>query len=383
MNRLAIAVAALAAAFHAAQGAIWPLQAEIDRIAAAGGGTLVVTSGVHRTGALFLKKGVNLHLERGAVIEGVDEAEAYPMMETRIEGQTRRYFPALVNADRCHGLRIDGEGIIDGHGLPTWQEFWRLLKEKGDILNCEPGLVRPRVLYVSNSRDVEVSGVTFKNSKFWTTHYYRCRNVRIHDCAILAETFGKVRGPSTDAIDIDWCRDFIISNVVMNVNDDAIAIKGGKGADAANREIHPENGKSTNILVEDCTFGGMCHSAVTVGSECVGVSNLVVRACRLDGPGNFLHLKVRPDTPQLYTDILAENCIGHCRSFLAIKPWTQFSDTGGRDAKDLMSRIERVTIRNNTIDCRDVKSVKWNRAIFDVSDIVLENNTINGVLREK
>ena len=374
---------ALAGLVTVAQGGAWPLQEEIDRIAAGGGGTLVVTAGVHRTGALFFKPGVNLHLERGAVIEGVDDEAAYPMVETRIEGQTRRYFPALVNADRCHGFTITGEGTIDGHGLATWKEFWRLLKEKGDILNCEPGLVRPRVLYVSNSRDVEVSGVTFKNSKFWTTHYYRCRNVRIHDCTILAETFGKVRGPSTDAIDIDFCRDFIISNVVMNVNDDAIAIKGGKGADAANREIHPENGKSTNILVEDCTFGGMCHSAVTVGSECVGVSNLTVRACRINGPANLLHLKIRPDTPQLYSDILVEGCTGHCRSFLAIKPWTQFADTEGRDAADLMSRIERVTMRGNTIDCKAEKFVKWDRKVFEISDLHLERNTINGDFKEK
>ena len=383
MNRLAIAVAALAAAFHAAQGAIWPLQAEIDRIAAGGGGTLVVTAGVHRTGALFFKPGVNLHLERGAVIEGVDDEAAYPMVETRIEGQTRRYFPALVNADRCHGFTITGEGTIDGHGLATWKEFWRLLKEKGDILNCEPGLVRPRVLYVSNSRDVEVSGVTFKNSKFWTTHYYRCRDLRIHDCTILSEPAGKVRGPSTDAIDIDFCRNVTISNVVMNVNDDAIAIKGGKGAFAADRSRHPENGPSANILIADCTFGNWCHSAVTVGSECVGVSNLTVRACRINGPANLLHLKIRPDTPQLYSDILVEGCTGHCRSFLAIKPWSQFADTEGRDAADLMSRIERVTMRGNTIDCKVEKFVKWDRKVFEISDLHLERNTINGDFKEK
>ena len=39
---------ALAGLVNATQGGAWPLQAEIDRIAAGGGGTLVVTAGVHR-----------------------------------------------------------------------------------------------------------------------------------------------------------------------------------------------------------------------------------------------------------------------------------------------------------------------------------------------
>ena len=67
---------ALAGLVTVAQGGAWPLQEEIDRIAVGGGGTLVVTAGVHRTGALFFKPGVNLHLGRGAVIEGGDDEAA-------------------------------------------------------------------------------------------------------------------------------------------------------------------------------------------------------------------------------------------------------------------------------------------------------------------
>lgn len=54
----------------------------------------------------------------------VDEAEGYPMRETRIEGETCLYYPALINADHCDGFTISGEGVIDGHGAKTWEEFW-------------------------------------------------------------------------------------------------------------------------------------------------------------------------------------------------------------------------------------------------------------------
>lgn len=207
----------------------YALQARIDALAASGGGELVIGPGVHRAGALFFRPGVNLRIEKGGVLVGSDAAAAYPIRETRIEGETCDYYPALINADRCDGFRISGEGVVDGHGLPTWRAFWKAREANPRCLNKEPGLVRPRLLYVSNSSDVDVSGVTFKNSKFWTTHFYDCRNVRVRDCAIRAEILEGVKGPSTDAIDIDRCQGFVVSNVVMDVNDDAVVIKGGKG----------------------------------------------------------------------------------------------------------------------------------------------------------
>ena len=109
----------------------WPLQERIDAIAADGGGTLVLTAGVYRTGALFFRPGVNLRLEKGAKIVGVDEADGYPMRETRIEGETCLYYPALINADRCDGFTISGEGVIDGHGANTWNIWGWVLVTSG------------------------------------------------------------------------------------------------------------------------------------------------------------------------------------------------------------------------------------------------------------
>ena len=267
-------------------GGVWPLQARIDALAASGGGTLTLTAGTYRTGALFFKPGVNLHLEKGAEIVGTDDAEGYPMRETRIEGETCLYYPALVNADGCDGFTISGEGVIDGHGANTWEEFWTkraaARKKGGDFRNRD--LMRPRVLYVSRSKNVDVSGVTFKNSKFWTTHFYDCEDVIVHDCAILADVQkdskgNELRGPSTDAIDIDKCRRFTVRNVDISVNDDGVVVKGGKGAWADDYVKFPGNGPSTDVLVENCTFRHPTHSALTLGSECPAATNVTMRNC--------------------------------------------------------------------------------------------------------
>ena len=81
------------------------IQSGIDRLAQAGGGTLVVPEGVFVTGALFLKPGVNLELRRGGVLRCSTDLTNFPPRRTRIEGHFEPAFnPALINADGCDGL---------------------------------------------------------------------------------------------------------------------------------------------------------------------------------------------------------------------------------------------------------------------------------------
>ena len=361
------------------------LQAEIDEIAKAGGGTLRLKAGTYKTGALFFKPGVNLHLEKGATILGTDEASGYPMRETRIEGETCEYYPALINADHCDGFTITGEGVIDGHGANTWEEFWRRRAEArkagGDFRN--KALMRPRVLYVSRSKNIDVSGVTFKNSKFWTTHFYDCEDVVVHDCSIVADVLkdsqGKeLKGPSTDAIDIDKCRRFTARNVDIAVNDDGVAVKGGKGPWADDYGKFPGNGPSSDVLVENCTFRYPTHSALTLGSECPAATNVTMRNCTMDGCGNLINLKMRTDTPQHYAGVLVEGCKGKCRTFFRVQSWSQYHDGQGRTAPELMSFADGVTLRNNVVEAEKVKEVVWRNDVFRIANLVFDGNKVNG-----
>lgn len=88
--------------------------------------------------------------------------------------------------------------------------------------------LRPRLVYISNSNDVQISGVRLMNSPFWTTHIYRCNNIKLLNLHIFAPA-APVKAPSSDAIDIDVCNNVLVKNCYMSVNDDAVALKGGKG----------------------------------------------------------------------------------------------------------------------------------------------------------
>ena len=173
------------------------IQALIDKVSASGGGTIVIPGGTYLTGPLYFKQGVHLRIDVDGVLKGSDDIRDYPLCETRIEGENCLYFPALINADGLDGFSITGEGTIDGNGMRFWQSFWLRRAWNPGCTNKDEQ--RPRLVFVSNCRNVRFEGVTFQNSAFWTTHVYKCSHVKYLGCRMLSP-HAPVGGPSTDAI---------------------------------------------------------------------------------------------------------------------------------------------------------------------------------------
>ena len=67
------------------------IQSVIDLCASEGGGVVVVPKGVFLSGALFLKQGVNLHIEEEGVLKGTVNPDDYPQVLTRWEGVEREW----------------------------------------------------------------------------------------------------------------------------------------------------------------------------------------------------------------------------------------------------------------------------------------------------
>lgn len=333
------------------------IQAVIDRCAQEGGGVVVVPTGTFKTGALFFKQGTHLHLSEGAVLLGSDRIIDFPILTTRIEGETCKYFAALVNADGLDGFTITGKGTIDGNGLKYWQEFW--IRRQWNPQCTNKDAQRPRLTYVSNSRNVTIQDVHLINSPFWTNHVYKSDHVRYLDCYIYAPTENvyapqpKRGAPSSDAIDIDACTDVMVDGCYMHVNDDAVVLKGGKGTWA---DKDSTNGNCERILIQNCHYGRV-HGCLTLGSESLHDRNVILRNCQTDNANRVLWLKMRPDTPQHYEYVLVENITGHCDRFLFIHPWTQFFKPG--DRKDMpLSRCNNITLRNIKVDTKTMLDVK-------------------------
>lgn len=342
------------------------IQAVIDKAAQEGGGVICIPKGTFLSGSLFFKPRTHLYLEKGATLKGSDDISHFDVIDTRLEGQNLTYFAALVNAIGVDGFTLSGEGKIDGNGLRFWKSFWLRRQVNPQCTNLEE--LRPRLVYIADSRNVQLSGVRLENSPFWTTHLYRCENVKLLNLSIFAP-HSPVKAPSSDAIDIDVCKNVLVKGCYMSVNDDAIALKGGKGPWADQDRVN--NGSNLNIIIEDCVWG-FCHSALTCGSESIHNRNILVRRCRVEHAQRLLWLKMRPDTPQNYEYIQLEDITGSAINFLFAQPWTQFFDL--KDRKDIpYSYSSHVTMRNIQLDCEVFFAVKKDETQYKLSDFLFEN----------
>ena len=344
------------------------IQSLIDTAAKNGGGVIVVPKGTYLTGALFFRQGVNLYIEQGGTLKGSDDIADYPILETRMEGETCMYFSALINADGLNGFKVLGDGTIDGNGLKSWKAFW--LRRKWNPKCTNKDEQRPRLIYISNCTNVLIADLYLQNSHFWTTHFYKCNHVKVLNCNIFSPA-SPVPSPSTDAIDIDVCTDVLVKGCYMEVNDDAVVLKGGKGpwADKA-----PENGSNERIIVEDCKYG-FCHSCFTCGSESVHNRNVIVRRIKVNGAGILLCLKMRPDTPQHYEYITIEEAEGEVVDIVNINPWTQFFDLKGRTEIPL-SYANNICLNKFNFICKKYFNVKVDKSQYVLSDFDMKNMKI-------
>lgn len=356
------------------------LQALIDRVAQDGGGVLVVPEGTFLTGAVFFKQGVHLHILRGGTLMGSNDPSDYPLLKTRIEGETCTYYSALINADGLDGFTLSGQGTIDGNGYTFWKHFWERRTWNPKCTNKDEQ--RPRLVYVSNCRNVQIEGLYLQNSPFWTTHIYNSEHVKLLRLHISSPA-KPVKAPSTDAIDLDVVKNVLVKDCYMSVNDDAIAIKGGKGpyADAFRKKYEgvdlskfPEmqgDGGNENILIEDCEYG-FCHGCLTLGSESVYDHNIVLRRIKVNEASNLLWLKMRPDTPQQYEYVTVEDITGNGVNFILVAPWRQFYDLKGREDTP-MSYSDHITMRNIQFDCTTFFNVAPRPDQYRLSNFTFEN----------
>jgi polygalacturonase len=367
------------------------IQSTIDQCAAAKGGTVVIPQGRFLSGAIFLKPGVNLHLAQNAVLLGSTNIADYPEEMTRIEGHFQVWIPALINAKSVNHLRIDGPGTIQGGGKPYWSAFWSRMAADKNTRNLD--VKRPRNLFIADSKDVRISGISLRQSGFWNMHLFRCRDVVVDGVDIRTPK----RSPSTDGIDVDSCQNVTIKGCFISVDDDNIAIKGNKGTSALDDKTIPPD---KNILVDDCTFG-LGNAALTVGSEATRVSNILMENCKLTGKeiNRVLELKLRPDTEQHYKNITVRNITvdNPAAHLISIAPWTQYFDLKGKPAPNqsasnitlsnitgtlknfglingpAKSTVEDITFRNITLTLKSPAVITKN-----VRRLKFENVTING-----
>ncbi|HKH59777.1 MAG TPA: glycosyl hydrolase family 28 protein [Flavitalea sp.] len=200
------------------------IQKAIDDCAKKGGGIVAFEAGVYTSGAIYLKKGVHLRIDKGVLIKGSTNFDDYPEIDTRIAGIEMRWPSALINIIGQENVMVSGDGKINAQGKFCWDKYWAMRKEyepKGLRWIVDYDAKRVRTFLVQSSSDVTLKGLTFSNAGFWTVQLLYSDHITVDGITIRNNEDGK--GPSTDGIDIDSSSWILVENSDIDCNDDDFA----------------------------------------------------------------------------------------------------------------------------------------------------------------
>ena len=214
------------------------LQRLIDRCAEAGGGQVRLTAGSYLTGTLYLKSGVELYLDAGAVLRGSDDWRDYSNRcprPTMVEG-VPHWYNSLIAAVDARDVAVSGEGVIDGADC---------LDEGG-----EQGFRGPHALFFFNCEDVRVQGVGVVRAACYGLMFECCRNVRVLNVSIYG---------GQDGLRFGECRDVEVKGCDIRSGDDCIGGSGNADVRIYDTSLNTPAGavlqfSSNKLHVRNCVF---------------------------------------------------------------------------------------------------------------------------------
>ncbi len=295
----------------------------------AGGGMVVVPPGTWLTGPIKLENNINLHLERGALIQFSKRFEDFPLI-AGFDGKSKKYIiTSPIYAYQATNIAITGDGIIDGAG-EAWRYVkkekltanqWRELVSSGGVVTTDgkqwwPSkeamegetyiieieksnkpltaidyaksreYLRPDMVRLVQCTGILLDGPTFRNSPKFHIHPIQSENIIIRNIKIITPWYAQ----NGDGLDLNSCRNVLVYKIMVDVGDDAICLKPG------NISKNQKPGPSCeNIVIADCeVYSG--HGGFVIGSESYGgVRNISVRNCVFIGTDVGIRFKSARD----------------------------------------------------------------------------------------
>lgn len=395
-------------------------QKAIETLSARGGGHLNVPHGVWLTGPIALRSHIDLHLEEGAIIRFAADDTLYPIISTVYEGEVSYKCQSPISGSNLTDISITGKGAIDGNG-----EYWRPVKrakvtsgkwnelisrggkvvssslwvpsesyfkgqqlaETGELYRLAPEkldevkrYLRPIMVSLSSCKRVLLSGVTFNNSPAWNVHPLMCEDLTVENVIIRNPSYAQ----NGDGIDIESCRNVVVTNSTFDTGDDAICLKSGKDEQGRKRNMPTEN-----VIVDGCrVFHG--HGGIVIGSEMSGgVRNVLVQNCDCINTDAGIRLKACRGRGGVVNDITIRNIsmtdiagdaitadlyYGSRPAFKTLDDGTKVNTTAAESVSEATPMFRDITIENVT--CNGAK-----RAIFinGLPEMPITNMTLRNV----
>ena len=295
------------------------------------GGCLVFPEGVYRTGTIVLKSNVTIKLEKGAVISGSTDPYDYYALEAPKGWDSSAL--GLILADHAENIKIIGEGTIDGngrelaHNVDSLHHIGERVDPAYDHGNKRPNeRMRPKLLFISNCRNILVDGLNMRSSAAWGLSFDTCENLTLTNLNILNRAFW-----NNDGIDVTDSRHVRIAHCNINSADDSICLKSYK-----------VGGCNDDVEIYDCDIVSSA-SAIKFGTASWGgFRNVSIRKIRVR------------DT---YRSVVAIESVdgGHIENILvedviAVNTWNPIFIRLGHRGGEAPGTVKNVTIKNMFVD---------------------------------
>mgnify|MGYP001266212794 CR=1 FL=1 len=316
------------------------IQNAIDACHKKGGGVVLVSAGLWMTAPIEIKSNVNLHLQKGALLQFTKDFSHYKLVEGNWEGLPQMRNQSPIWATNATNIAVTGHGIVDGGG-DAWRQVkkekltetqWKKLVASGGVLSDNgkswyptqqwknasqmknPGVIspektpdfynsikdflRPNLLVFTKCKKVLLEGVTFQNSAAWCLHPLMSEHVTVRNVTVKNPWYAQ----NGDGIDLESCRNVLIEGSTFDVGDDGLCMKSGRDEAGRKRGMPTEN-----VIIRNCTVYH-AHGGFVIGSEMSGgARNIWVSNCTFIGTDIGLRFKTTRGRGGIVENIFIEN----------------------------------------------------------------------------
>jgi hypothetical protein len=268
----------------------------IEAAAEAGGGTVLVPAGTYLSGSIHLQNNIHLVVDAGATILGApqkmnayDETEGYTFGGYQ-DGGHSYFHNSLIWGENLTNVFITGNGIINGGGLVRDDGILNKMNgadhwEKPDTTVMLPVRLGNKAIALKLCKNVLLRDITIVHGGHFAILVTGCDNMTVDN--VTMDT-------NRDGIDIDCCRNTIVSNCRINSpGDDGLCLKSSY---ALGKIVLTENVTITNCQVSGFIEGTLLDGTmkprpnasgrIKLGTETSGgfrnitISNCTFRGCR-------------------------------------------------------------------------------------------------------
>lgn len=191
---------------------------------------------------------------------------------------------ARIHAIDCDNIKILGRGILD-NSRNKEQILFEVHEESTHA--AVRNAIRKRPIQLEYCTNIEIDGITVRDSLVYNIHPRCCRNLHINNVKLI----GNWRYNS-DGIDMHNCEDVLIENCFIRTFDDCLCVKGmdcfyDGDLDKAVYEATHRNGQIyedfKNITVRNCVLWNDWGKCLEIGAETRAekICNVVFEDCHI------------------------------------------------------------------------------------------------------